>query len=155
MAFNLTVQSSDFDKIKKESGTETANFLRRLWFILNDEIKIRRREDRRRSDRILGAVKTDAPTTAQPAYDPGDHLFLYFNGSTNWTLQGIRNGQEGRLLFLHNAGSATITIADDSGSASATNMRILTSTGANKSLTQDLAIVLQYLDSRWREAKIL
>lgn len=151
MAVNRVIQSADFDKIKKESGPETVDFLTRLWYILNDEIRLRRQGDRINEKRIRGGLTTDAPTSQQDDYDPGsDTLFVYFNGSTNFTLTGIRNGQAGRRLVIHNGGSATITIADDSASSAVTN-RILTSTGANRSLTTDKTITLNYIDSRWRE----
>ncbi len=147
----LTIQSADFDKIRKETGQETVDFLTRLWYILNDETRLRRQGDRINASRIRGGLVTDAPTTQQDDYDAGSGtLFVYFNGSTPFTLTGIRNGQAGRRLVIHNGGSATVTIADDSASSATTN-RILTSTGGNKSLTTDKTITLNYLDSRWRE----
>lgn len=69
------------------------------------------------------------------------------------TLQGIANGFPGKLLYIFNASVSPITIANESGSATAAN-RILTGTNGNFTFAIDSGITLVYdgTSSRWRIA---
>lgn len=154
MATNLVVESPDFDKIRKESGWATEDAVKRLWYVLNDEIRVRRISVRQATDKIDGVVITDAPSAQQDDYDAANATVIYFNGTTSFTFTGLRNGTPGRVLFIHNGNTATITIGN-AHAGSATTNRIVTSTGGDKSLTQDTTIILQYIDDRWREASLI
>lgn len=153
MAENLSVESPDFDKIRKEAGLETESAIKLLWFVLNQEIRDRRIGVRQAQEQRVGKVLQSAPTTQQNNFDAKGAWVVEFTGSTNFTLTGIRNGVPGRFLVLHNTGSATITVADDSASSDAAN-RIISNDSANISLAANETLLLQYLSSRWREVSL-
>lgn len=70
--------------------------------------------------------------------------------SSAFTLTGIANGSDGRMLTIFNATPATMTIANDDSQSIPSN-RILTCTGANIVLTGQSVVNLIYSikDSRW------
>lgn len=154
MGVNQTIESPDFDRIRKEGGRSVEDGIKLLWYTGNEEARLRRLSTKAVKDSFEKAVKTDAPASQQDNYDTGKVGVVHFTGSTSFTLTGLRNGAEGIIVILFNSGSGTITIADESASSDATN-RFQTSTGANKSLTTDKAVVFIYLSSRWREMSLL
>lgn len=76
---------------------------------------------------------------------------IRFNPANATSISGFDNGSDGKLLYIHNAGSVNITIKNDS-SDSDTDNRILTGTGQNLILKTGGFITLQYdnTSSRWR-----
>lgn len=154
MSENLVIESPDFDEIEKKAGRATRDAVTLLWTVMNEEIRTRRKAVRTSKETLEVRILTSAPGSQQDNFDTDRATIWYFTGSTNFTLTGIRNGSEGNIKFFHNTGTATITIANNSGSSDATN-RLLTSTAANKSLTQDQSIAFMYINSRWREYKPL
>lgn len=154
MSDNLVIESPDFDAIEKKAGYATRNAVTLLWEVLNQEIKLRRQTVRDAKQTFETKITSAAPTVQQDNFDTDRSTIYYFTGAGAWTLTGLRNGVEGAMKFLHNTGAGTVTIANNSASSDLSN-RLLTSTGANKSLTTDLSILFLYINSRWREFKIL
>ena len=154
MATNLSIESPDFDEIRKRAGTATEDAIKLLWGVLNVEIETRRTSVRQAKEVDEGKVFTLAPTTNQHNLDTKRSTIVLFNGSSAINLTGIVNGVEGQRLTLHNLGSATITIVHNSGSSFAAN-RIITDTAANKSLTAGSSMILLYLTDLWRELNLL
>ncbi len=153
MAENLTIESFDYDKIKKESGSTTADSIQTLWYVANNEARERRVGVRLAQERRRGKVVSAAPTTKQNNYDAQGAFTLLFTGSTAFTLTGIRNGMEGDFLLLHNTGSGTITVAHNSTDSDTAN-RFVMQAGSDKSVAQNKSLLLVYLASRWREVAL-
>ncbi len=65
------------------------------------------------------------------------------------TLTGLAGGSDGRVLLVHNVGSLSLTLADESASSSAANRFALS---ASVTLAADQSTLLQYdsTSSRWR-----
>jgi hypothetical protein len=82
-----------------------------------------------------------------------DASLIRLTGASAQTITGIANGRDGYVLTLVNAGSATATISNNSGSSSAAN-RITTGTGADYGLPVGSGITLIYDSSAslWRLA---
>lgn len=155
MSDNLSLQSPDFDLIEKESGRATRDAAKLLWAALNFEMASRRQGVRLVQEKISPKVISDAPSAQQNNYDLEGSSILHLTGSAAQTFTGFRapSTGESRILFIHNSGSATYTIANASGSSDSAN-QIRTQSGANVSITQDKSMVLLYLNSLWRELKL-
>ena len=153
MAENLTIESPDFDKIRKEAGVETERAFRNLYYASNFEASIRRKQMNDVRNTLEGKVKSDNPGAQQDNYDTERALILLLTGTVNRTFTGFRNGYEGRIIFVFNTGSATYTFADESASSDEAN-RFQLSSGGNETRAQDTGIVFLYLSSRWRELTI-
>ena len=155
MAENLTVNAPDFDQIRKETRSlSLEQTLRSIWLILNNELQQRRRTVRAVKEQIEGKVLSSAPASNQNNFDTQGALVVLFTGSTNFDLTGLRNGVEGQVKILANVGTAIITVKNNSGSSDALN-RFRTGSGADVSLTQDRDVVVTYLNSLWRELKLV
>lgn len=150
MGAQLTIESPDFDRIKKESGSATRDALVLLWRVANDEALQRRTGIRLAQDKEVGLVQYDAPTTQQDNYNAGDGLYVVFTGSTAFPLTGIRNGVDGRRYDLHNLGTGTITIKYESASSDSAN-RFDTHTAADVTVATGKTFMVRYLNGRWRE----
>jgi hypothetical protein len=76
-------------------------------------------------------------------------LRLSSAGPVNVT--GIQTGKAGRILIIHNVGSATITLVDESSLSDPLNRLALT---ANIAMAPDTMVILQYdiTSTRWRAA---
>lgn len=154
MANNLTIASPDFDSIKNGDDNATANAIRLLWFILNDEAKTRRMGVRQATDRSIRKTLTDAPAANQNNYATGGASIIYFTGSTNFNLTGILgSGQQGERVVIHNEGSGDVTIKHNSGSSDPLN-RITTASGADVVIDAGESFVVHYLGGLWREMKL-
>jgi hypothetical protein len=149
MAENLVIESPDFEAIRARAGYEASDAVKLLWFALNAEIKLRQQTVRRATDTLEGKVFTTAPTSRRASVDAGRATVVHFNSSTAFTLTGIRNGVEGRILFFHNTGSGTVTFDHQSGSSVATN-RIVTDDTTNQAVATSFSFGVQYLSNRWR-----
>ena len=154
MASNLTIESLDFDQIEHDAKSATRNGLYLIWLALNNEIKLRRQLIKDTKDTDEGKIFSTSPTAQVDNLDVERSATVLFEGTTNFTLTGIRNGVEGQRLILFNNNTATITLGHDNAGSDAAN-RMLLDTGANKTLAQNAAIMLLYLASRWREANWL
>lgn len=152
MAINLSIESPDFDRIGNGDARATMDGIRLLWMAMNAEASNRRQAIRQVGDRMDKAVLVLSPTAAQHNLAYGNVTTLRFDGSTSVNLTGIRAGLEGSILLLVVLGSGTITLVDDSSSSEATN-RILTASGSDLAVATNTAVMLQYLNARWREVK--
>lgn len=85
------------------------------------------------------------------ALNRGGGSSIYFGVVGGVTLNGIAGGQDGMILYLFTASGTTLTIANESGSASAGN-RIATHTGANVTINGRGGATLIYSSdtSNWR-----
>ncbi len=153
MAENLSVEAPDFDLIRKETGRATEDAVRSLWYVLNDERRQRRLQARRSDGRIAGKILTSPIAVNAHNFDSEESLITLFTGAAAINLTGLRNGVEGRVVFLLNIGAGTITVKHASASSDALN-RIRTQSGGDVSLTTDKTVVLQYANSLWREMKL-
>lgn len=153
MAENLSVESPDFDRIRKGNPYATEDAMRLLWFVTNDEIAKRRKADRQISERVSPKVLPLAPTASQNNLDTQGCGLLEFTGTSAINITGIMARTEGDILLLHNTGSGTITFKHGSGSSDATN-QLLFASGADKAVATDKSLVLLYLNLRWRELSL-
>lgn len=149
MAENLTVESFDTARIRKESGPVTAQAIESIWKLLNEINGRLIRGVRRAQDLDLGKSASFAPTSQQDNFDADGLSVVYFTGSTNFTLTGLRNGEDGRRVMLHNGGTATITLAHENAGSNASN-RLLIDGDGNANMYTDQTAEFVYLDSRWR-----
>lgn len=87
------------------------------------------------------------------AADFGDTLYVKIKaGPTGaFTLAGIQDGRDGRMLILHNATGQNMTLANDSGIDPTASNRIYTLTGSDITTTGDGSFTLIYDSdsSRW------
>jgi hypothetical protein len=154
VAENLTIESPDFDRIKKLDGNAIRDAITLLWYVANNESAVRSQTVQRAQNRISPKVLSAAPAAQQDNYDPADCGYLLFTGGTAFNLTGIRNGIDGRTLLLENLGTGTITLKFESASSDAAN-RFYTVTGGDKTVTTGQTAFLQYLNSRWRVASFI
>jgi len=70
MAYNLSIESPDFDRIRKGDDKATENAVRLLWFVLNDEISRRRRGIREASQSASyeGVLGSDVSLSTPNSY---------------------------------------------------------------------------------------
>lgn len=153
MADNLVIESPDFDWIRKETGFITSDAIRQLWYALNYEIKTRRQQQQNVKNKLEGKIVADTTTTSENNLDAQDVLVWYYNTASSVNLTGVRNGVEGRVLFIHNIGAGTITMKNSSGSSDTTNQLVLKA-GADKAVATNQSIVFMYINSRWRELSL-
>src|SRR3990167_10348040 len=152
MATNLSVESPDFDEIRKERGIITSNAVKLLWEVLNYEIGQRRIGVRTAKQLLQGRAVADATTASENNLDLEGALVWWYNTSSSVNLTGIRNGAEGRVIFLHNVGSGTISILHASASSDAAN-RFVNEGSATVSLTTNKSAIYMYINARWRELR--
>ena len=153
MSDQLVIESPDFDQIRKLKGGAIEDAIRLVWFSLNEEISLRRQAVRQVRDMFQPKVRVDTTTSSQNNYDADGLSVVYFTGASNIDLTGIRNGYEGSIRIIYATGAGTITVKNQSASSDAAN-RIITQSAGDVSVTTNKAIILVYLASRWREAKL-
>lgn len=153
MGSQLTIESPNFDRIRKGDGVAIENAIRLLWFVANDAADIERRETQYSRNSANYATLTLAPTTNQDNLDMKGAGTVLFVTSTAVNLTGVRNGVQGAFRILANLGSATITIQHENAGSDASN-RISMAGAADKSLATSKFMLLHYLNSRWREVSL-
>jgi hypothetical protein len=77
---------------------------------------------------------------------------IRYTGAGIATFQGIVAGGNGQVLYLHNASSSVLTLANQSSSEDTQANRIITGTGSDIPVPADTSVSLQYdaAASRWR-----
>lgn len=92
-------------------------------------------------------ITSDQDDYAPTGFSTASVLRLNTDASRNIT--GLAGGSDGRTVFIHNVGSFSIILKDESASSTAANRFALTS---DMTLAADAAILLQYdaTSSRWR-----
>lgn len=152
MSTNLTIESPNFDKIRKEAGQFTSDAVRLLWEALNDT-----RSTERRDINLLTRAFTALSLSPVASVDNQDlgatsvFTVVSFLGGSAQNLTGFKAPETGqaRLVFVQVSGAGTITVKHNATSETAN--RIITSTGADVARATGSGMVLAYLASNWRQ----
>lgn len=154
MASNLTIESLDFDAIRRGDKRATGDAVEFLWLTLNEEARQRRRAVKLASDRAEWQVIIDEPTVQQNNYDIGNASVIEFRGATSFDLTGLLAPSAGaaRRVLIVVLGSGTVTVKYNSASSDDVN-RLLTHSAADVAITTNKCMEFTYLNSRWREHK--
>jgi len=154
MAANLTIESLDFDGIRKGNVQITGDAVEFLWLTLNDEARQRRRGVKQAVDRSERAVLGQAPAAGQNNLDIGNVSILNFTGAASVNVTGLLapSAYVARRVLLIVTGSGTITLKPEHASSDALN-RILTFSTGDLALATNQCAELIYLSGRWRELK--
>lgn len=150
MAVNLTIEAPQLEYIKKEAGPHTADAVRLLWAVANDEADSRRSGLRVATERIAPKSVVDAPAAAQDNLDTKYATILRFDGATAFNLTGLRARTENTVVIILVLGAGTVTLKHNSGNSEANN-RILLAAGADKAVATNKSAILIYENLRWRE----
>lgn len=153
MSVNLTVEAPDFDYIKREAGTHTADAVRMLWAVANDEAAQRRSGLRVATERIAPKSVIDSPAAQQNNYDTQFGAILRFDGAAAFNLTGLRARSDNSIMIILVLGAGTVTVKHNSAASEATN-RILLAGAADKAVATNKALVLVYENTRWRELSL-
>ncbi len=153
MGSQLTIESPNFDRIRKNDGVAIENAIRLLWFVANNAADVERRDIQLARNSINLATLTVAPTVAQHNLNARGAGIVLVNTSTAFDLTGVRNGVQGALLILANLGSATMTAKHESASSDAAN-RITLAAAVDKAVATNKFLLLEYLNARWREMSL-
>jgi hypothetical protein len=148
---NLTIESPNLDKVAKEAGQFTSDAINLLWVALNDTRAELRRQARRSRETLEPKVLTLAPSASVNNLDLQDASVLSFTGSSAVNFTGMRAPDTGasRVVFVHVAGSGTITAKHNVTSETAN--RLSNESGADVTLSTGKGIIYIYLSGAWRE----
>lgn len=154
MASNLTIESLDFDAIRRGDTNATGDAIEFLWQVLNDEARARRKGDRLNGFRAEWEPLTLEPAAALNDYDIGDAGLLIFEGAASVDATGFLapSGGASRLIILLVLGAGTITLKHNNAGSEEPN-RILTQGAGDVAVATNRAVALLYENSRWRELK--
>lgn len=150
MAEAFTIESPDFNKIRKGDPHATEDAVRLLWLVLNEEMKLRRQGDRRIEERLSPKALTLAPSANQNNVDTQGAGIILYNTTSSVNITGYRAREEGDILFIHNINSGTLTHTNQDANSDAGN-RMVNNGGGSVGIGQDQSAVYIYLNSRWRE----
>jgi len=150
MSEQLTIESPEFDRIKKEAGNATRDAIQLLWFVANNESAERRRGVRAAAEEEIPKTTSAAPTVDQHNFDTQGSPVIVFTGTTSVNLTGIRNGIQGQARALHNLGTGTITLKHEHVGSDPEN-RLDTNLDADVPIPTGKCSRLRYLNSRWRQ----
>ena len=153
MAINLTIESPDFNRIRRGDAHATEDAIRLLWFVANEEARLRRSTDRQVADRLSPKVLSLAPSADQDNVDTQGAGFIAYTGASAVNVTGYRAPSFAvDVLFLLVTGAGTITHQHQNASSDAGNRMVFQSAG-DLGVATNQAIMLTYYDSRWREMK--
>ena len=152
MSFNTSIEAPDFERIRRGDARATEDGIRLLWTVLEDESRTRRTGVRQAVDRFQKKVLISSPTAGENNFAYQQAAILRFDGASNVTLTGLRAGVEGELVLVSVLGAGTITLAHESASSEALN-RFYMQSGADTAIATNRAMLLAYLNARWREQK--
>lgn len=153
MPSQLTIESPDFDKVRKESGRATEDAIRLLWLVANDEARDRRNGVREAIERWEKKYIILAPTVNQNDLDTQNATIIRFDGASAVNVTGFKARVEGTIILVSVLGSATITLMHSNAGSEARN-RILFQAAADKAVATNRDVFLKYLSSRWREISL-
>jgi hypothetical protein len=152
---NLTIESPDFNRIRKGDSFAVEDAIRLLWLVANEEARARRSGDRVLENRLSPKVLSKAPTGNENNVDTEDAGLIVYTHTVAANITGYRApSQDGEILFILVTGSATITHMHQDGSSDAGN-RMVFQSGADVGVTTNKALVLIYQNARWREMKLV
>jgi len=146
----LSIEAPEFDLIKKEAGPSTRDGMQLLWAVANEEARQRRRGVRLAQEVSKPKVLSLAPTVNQDNLDWDASGIVLFTGTTSVNLTGLRNGESGVTVVLHNLGTGTITLKHESASSETAN-RLDTNADTDVTLSTGKTVILRYLSGRWRQ----
>lgn len=151
MGTNLSIESPSFEKVTKEAGPFTSNAINILWQAANDTRAVERRDFRRASETLAPALLEISAAASVDNQNLNSASAVSFTGASAQNLTGFKAPETGecRLLFVQVRGAGTITVKHNVTSETAN--RIITSTGADVSLTTGKGMVLMYAGSNWRQ----
>lgn len=151
MSTNLTVESPAFDKIADEAGNFTADAIGLLWAALNDTRATMRRETRRAQDVMEPKDLALSAAASVDNLDITGYSTIEFTGASAQNFTGLRAPEtsRGRIVLVHVSGAGTITMKNSATSETAN--QIVTTTGADVSLTTGKGAVLKYAQAKWRQ----
>ena len=151
MAFNLTIESPNFDKIDKEAGQFTSEAVSTLWFALNDTRDTERRDSRAAKERLEPKILEISASGSQDNIDTMGASLILFTGASAANLTGFRAPETGknRILLVLVTGAGTITL--NVNVTSETANQIQTTTNADVAVTQNHGTILAYYSGKWRQ----
>lgn len=148
----LTVESPDFQRIKRETGVETEAAVALLWRVANSEAESRRIGVRAATERMEPKAVIFSPSATQNDLDTQFATVLRFDGAASVDLTGLQARQDPTLVILLVIGAGTITLKHQNAGSIARN-RIVTSAGGDVAITTNRSVMLIYTNTRWRELK--
>lgn len=151
MASNLTIESPNFDKIKKEAGQFTRDAVNVLWAALNDTRAMLRRGIRETAEAVEPKVLTIQPSSTVSDLDLQGCSVVSFVGSSAINFTGMRAPETGaaRIVWVQVSGSGTITAKHNT--TSETQNQLTNSPGTDFAMSTGKGITYVYLASKWRE----
>lgn len=153
MAENLSIESPDFDRIRNGDPRATEDAIRLLWFVANNNERLRRAGDRRNRERLNLKVLPLAPTGNLNNVDTEGAGLVVYTGADARTITGYRApSDDGACLLILVTGAGTITHSHQSGSSDTPNRMVFTD-AADEAVTTNRALFLAYQNARWREMK--
>lgn len=152
MATNLTIESPNFEKIKKEAGQFTQDAITLLWAALNDTRASARRDNRLATEMIAPKVLSIAASGSINDLDLQGASIVSFTGGSGQNLTGFRAPETGRtrVVIVQVNGAGTITCKHNA--TSETQNQLVLSTGADTARATNSGIIFAYLEGKWREA---
>lgn len=152
MSDNLSVESPDFDRIRKGDFHSIEDAIRLFWFVINDEIKKRRTGDRLAVERVRTKVLQLSPSGNQNNIDTQGAGVIVYTGASSVNVTGYIPRADGEVLLILVTGAGTITHQNQNASSDAGN-RMIFQGAADVGVTTNKALFLIYQNTRWREAK--
>lgn len=150
MSLNLTVESPQFDKIRKGDTRATEDAIRLLWYVINEALRAQRMDTNETRNRLSPKVLSLALAANQNNLDVGGAGLVVYTGADAYDVTGYLSREEGDILFVHNTGAGTITHKNASASSDATN-RFVNNGAADVAIATNQSATFIYYDSRWRE----
>lgn len=144
----MAATAPEFDKIRGETGTFTADGIQALWTTISQESLDRSNQVRITQDRLEPKVK-EITTTATDLNLEGASIVHVTSGTFN--VSGFKAPSPGksRIVVLYNSGAGTVTIKHNATSATANQ---ITATGsADYSVPPNGGTIFVYLASKWKQ----
>lgn len=154
MAENLSIESPDFDRIRKGNPHAIEDAIKLLWFVANDEAKRRRSGDRQIAARLSPQVLSLAPAANQNNVDTQGCGVIIYTGAASVNITGYRApGFDGAVLIIHVTGAGTISHTNQDANSDAGN-RFVNNGAATVAVGTNQSVVYTYLNARWREMSL-
>lgn len=151
MAFNLTIESPNFEKIEKEAGQHTSDGIGTLWNALNETRKDARGDFRRARDIVAPKVLQVTAAASVDNLDLQGCSIVEFIGTTAQNFTGMKAPSTGasRVVWVYVTGSGTITAKHSV--TSETENQLINESAADVTLSTNKGIIYVYLSGKWRE----
>jgi hypothetical protein len=148
---NLTIESPNFERIKKEAGQFTSEGVALLWAALNDTRKFSRTGIRLAQEQVAPKVIQLSAAASVNDLDLEGGSVVEFTGGSAQNFTGLRAPETGRSRFViaYVSGAGTITVKH--AVTSQTGNQLYGIAGADKALSTGLAAGFIYLSGYWRQ----